>query len=140
VQVFYSDSEQQTVVLGERLARELPARGVVLLIGELGAGKTTLAKGLVSGFGAAPPEEVASPTFTLVHEYGVRPRVYHVDLYRIERADELESVGLDELLERDALMLVEWGEKFPGFWPQNRVEIHVRRLTDDRREIRVIRR
>lgn len=140
MEVFYSDSEEQTVALGQRLAGELPWKAVVLLIGELGAGKTTLAKGLVSGLGAAPPEEVASPTFTLVHEYGSDPKVYHVDLYRIERAEELESLGLEELLERQAVMLVEWGEKFPNFWPEERIEIRLRRLEDERRQILVLRR
>ena len=80
-------SEEETIELGRVLARRLPSRAVVLLIGNLGAGKTTLAKGIVSGLGAAPPEEVSSPTFTLIHEYG-EGRVYHVDLYRLEQAGE----------------------------------------------------
>lgn len=137
METYYTGSEEETIALGERLAQRLPRRGVVLLIGELGAGKTTLAKGIVHGLGAADPEEVSSPTFTLVHEYGDAPKVYHVDLYRISRATELESLGLDELLDREALVLVEWGERFPGLWPANRIEIRLRRLADDRREIRV---
>lgn len=135
--IYYTCSEEQTIALGERLARGLPEKIVVLLIGELGAGKTTLAKGIVHGLGAAEPEEVASPTFTLVHEYGHGPRVYHVDLYRIDRPEELETVGLDEILDRQAVVLVEWGERFPGLWPRQRVEIYLRRLEDERREIRV---
>lgn len=137
METYYTGSEEETIALGERLAQRLPRRGVVLLIGELGAGKTTLAKGIVHGLGAADPEEVSSPTFTLVHEYGDAPKVYHVDLYRIGRATELESLGLDELLDREALVLVEWGERFPGLWPADRIEIRLRRLADDRREIRV---
>src|SRR5207245_8943803 len=82
-----TSSEAETIALGERLARELPARGVVLLIGNLGAGKTTLAKGIVQGLGAAPADEVSSPTFTLIHEYG-DGKVYHIDLYRLEEAKE----------------------------------------------------
>ncbi len=137
MRIFHTASEEETVALGERLARELPQRALVLLVGELGAGKTTLAKGLVCGLGAADPEEVSSPTFTLVHEYGVGRKVYHVDLYRIETREELETVGLEELLERDAVVLVEWGEKFPGFWPENRITIELVRQADERREIRV---
>lgn len=137
MQVFGAASEEETVALGRRLAAGLPPGAVVLLIGELGAGKTTLAKGLVSGLGAAPPEEVFSPTFTLVHEYGERPKVYHVDLYRIESPAQLETLGLEELCDGQAVVLVEWGEKFPDFWPPERIEIHLRRLEGERREIRV---
>jgi tRNA threonylcarbamoyladenosine biosynthesis protein TsaE len=137
VAVYYSSSEEETVALGRQLAVALPPKAVVLLIGDLGAGKTTLAKGIVQGLGAAEPDEVSSPTFTLVHEYGERPKVYHVDLYRIGKAQELESVGLEELLDREAVVLVEWGERFPRLWPTDRIEIHLRRLNDDRREIRV---
>src|SRR5579863_3220796 len=94
-------SEEETIELGRRIARALPRRAVVLLIGNLGTGKTTLAKGIVSGLGAAPPEEVASPTFTLVHEYG--GRVYHVDLYRLDKPEEVATLGLEEIFERDAV-------------------------------------
>jgi tRNA threonylcarbamoyladenosine biosynthesis protein TsaE len=121
--VFETATEEETIALGEQLARRLPSRGVVLLIGNLGAGKTTLAKGLAKGLGAAEPEEVSSPTFTLIHEYG--PRVYHIDLYRIENERQLRTLGLDELLDRDAVILVEWGERFPRLWPPDRLEIHL---------------
>jgi tRNA threonylcarbamoyladenosine biosynthesis protein TsaE len=130
-------SEDETIALGQELARLLPPRAVVLLIGELGAGKTTLAKGIVAGLGAARPEDVSSPTFTLIHEYGARPRVYHVDLYRIEQRRELAGLGLDELLERDAVVLVEWGERFPDLWPPDRIEVHLLALEGDQREIQV---
>lgn len=128
-------SEAETIALGERLARELPPRGVVLLIGNLGAGKTTLAKGIVSGLGAAPPEEVSSPTFTLIHEYG-DGRVYHIDLYRLEEAREAATLGLEELFDRDALVLIEWGDRFPQILPPERTEIRIH-ARDDEREIEV---
>ncbi|HTX37597.1 MAG TPA: tRNA (adenosine(37)-N6)-threonylcarbamoyltransferase complex ATPase subunit type 1 TsaE [Bryobacteraceae bacterium] len=124
------------MALGERLARELPARGVVLLIGNLGAGKTMLAKGIVSGLGAAAPEEVSSPTFTLIHEYG-GARVYHIDLYRLEEAREVASLGLEEIFERDAMVLIEWGERFPQLMPAARTEIRLRDAGGDEREIEV---
>ena len=131
-----TSSEAETIALGERLARELPPRGVVLLIGNLGAGKTTLAKGIVHGRGAALPDEVSSPTFTLIHEYG-EGRVYHIDLYRLDDARELATLGLDEIFERDALVLIEWGERFPSWMPATRVEIRLRATADTGREIEV---
>jgi len=124
------------MALGERLARELPPRGVVLLIGNLGAGKTTLAKGIVSGLGAAAADEVASPTFTLIHEYG-EGRVYHVDLYRLDEPRQLATLGLEEIFERDALVLIEWGECFARMLPAERTEIRIRALAEDEREIEV---
>lgn len=133
---YRTGSEAETVALGERLARELPARGVVLLIGNLGAGKTTLAKGIVNGLGAAAADEVSSPTFTLIHEYG-EGRVYHVDLYRLEEPRQVATLGLDEIFERDGLVLIEWGERFPKMLPPDRVEIRIRHLEGDEREIEV---
>jgi tRNA threonylcarbamoyladenosine biosynthesis protein TsaE len=124
------------VELGRRLAGELPPRGVVLLIGNLGAGKTTLAKGIVSGLGAAEPDQVTSPTFTLIHEYG-EGRAYHIDLYRLEEARQVESLGLEELFDRDAMVLIEWGERFPQLLPAQRTEIRMHALGGDEREIEV---
>lgn len=126
-------SEAETIELGDRLAREI-GRGVVLLIGNLGAGKTTLAKGMVQGLGAAAADEVSSPTFTLIHEFG-RGRVYHIDLYRLDEAREVEGLGLEELFERDALVLIEWGERFLPLMPEARTEIRIRTLADESREI-----
>ena len=136
VRKFRTESDAETIELGRRLAGELPPRGVVLLIGNLGAGKTTLAKGIVEGRGAAYRDEVSSPTFTLIHEYG-EGRVYHIDLYRLEEAREVESLGLDELFERDALTLIEWGERFPALMPPGRTEIRIRALDGDAREFEI---
>jgi tRNA threonylcarbamoyladenosine biosynthesis protein TsaE len=137
VPVYRTSSEEETIALGETLAREFPARQVVLLIGPLGAGKTTLAKGIVKGLGAAEPDEVSSPTFTLIHEYGTEGRVYHIDLYRLEELHELSTLGLDELFDREAIVLIEWGERFPQMLPAERTEIRIRRISDDEREIDV---
>jgi len=134
VPAYRTASEDETIALGERLAAELPRRGVVLLIGNLGAGKTTLAKGIVRGRGAAEAEEVSSPTFTLIHEYG---SVYHVDLYRLDEPREVATLGLDELFDRDALVLIEWGERFPQLLPAARTEIRIRRTGGEEREIEV---
>jgi len=136
VTTYRTASEDATIALGQQLARELPKRAVVLLIGNLGAGKTTLAKGIASGLGAASPDEVSSPTFTLIHEYG-GGQVYHIDLYRLEEPRELSTLGLDELFDREAVVLLEWGERFPQMLPAERVEIRIRAGSDDERTIEV---
>jgi tRNA threonylcarbamoyladenosine biosynthesis protein TsaE len=135
VPTYRTASEEETIALGESLARDLPSKQVVLLIGQLGAGKTTLAKGIVKGLGAAEPDEVSSPTFTLIHEY--RGRVFHVDLYRLEDEREAQSVGLEDLFDLEAVVLIEWGERFPNLLPLERIEIRIRPMADERREIEV---
>lgn len=133
---FHTQSEEETIALGEKLAAELPPKIAVLLIGNLGAGKTTLAKGIVKGLGAAQPDEVSSPTFTLIHEYS--PSVYHIDLYRLDRAAQVATLGLDEIFDRTAVVLIEWGERFPQLMPDERVEIRLRVTGDRSREIEVV--
>jgi len=122
VKSFETHSEDETIELGRKIAGELPRHAVVLLIGNLGAGKTTLAKGIISGLGAAEPEEVASPTFTLIHEYG-SGSVYHVDLYRLDTPQQVATLGLEEIFDRNAVVLIEWGEKFGELMPAHRIEI-----------------
>ena len=133
---FHSRSEDQTIALGERLAAELPAKAVVLLIGNLGAGKTTLAKGIVKGLKAAHPEDVSSPTFTLIHEYS--PSVYHIDLYRLDSAAQVATLGLDEIFDRQAVVLIEWGERFPEWLPEDRIEIRLKVTGENSREVEVV--
>jgi len=137
VPTYRTASEEETIALGERLAAELPRRGVVLLIGNLGAGKTTLAKGIVRGRGAAGHDDVSSPTFTLIHEYGPDASVYHIDLYRLDEARQVATLGLEEIFDRDALVLIEWGERFPQLMPAARTEIHLRPAGENEREIEV---
>jgi tRNA threonylcarbamoyladenosine biosynthesis protein TsaE len=131
---FHTSSEEETIALGETLAGTLPRQCVVLLIGNLGAGKTTLVKGIAKGLGAALPDEVTSPTFTLIHEYG--PKVYHIDLYRLETAREVASLGVDELFDREAVVLIEWGERFSELMPRDRIEIRIE-VDGEEREISV---
>jgi tRNA threonylcarbamoyladenosine biosynthesis protein TsaE len=133
VRQFQTRNEEETIELGREIAARLPTRAVVLLIGNLGAGKTTLAKGIVSGLGAAEPEDVTSPTFTLIHEYGAR--VYHVDLYRLDRPEEVARLGLEEIFDRDAVVLIEWGERFPQLMPADRIEIRLEAGSADERRI-----
>jgi tRNA threonylcarbamoyladenosine biosynthesis protein TsaE len=134
---FESCSEEETRAFGRELAARLPTAGVVLLIGELGAGKTTLAQGIAEGRRAARAEDVSSPTFTLIHEYGDPVSVYHIDLYRLESLAEARRLGLEDIYDADALVLVEWGERFPEVLPERRVEIRIRRAGEDKREIEI---
>ena len=109
-------SEAETVRLGKSLAADLQAGDVVLLEGVLGAGKTALARGIAAGLGV-PEEEVRSPTFTLVNPYRGRLPVYHVDLYRIEGARDLDELGLEEILGTDGVAIVEWAERLASWRP-----------------------
>jgi len=116
-----------TLALGEMITELLPAPKLVVLRGELGAGKTTLVKGMAAALGAANAEEVTSPTFTLVHEYqGRKVRLFHLDLYRLETEQELEGIGLWEMADApDALVLVEWGDKFTSVMERADAEIAI---------------
>ena len=117
-------SENGTLALGETLVELLRAPKMVVLRGELGAGKTTLVKGMAAALGANA-DEVTSPTFTLVHEYvGRKTRLVHLDLYRLESERELEGIGLWELADRpDALVVVEWGDRFASVMERADAEI-----------------
>ena len=121
--------------MGRRLAETLPMQGVVLLIGQLGAGKTTLSQGIVEGRGAASADDVSSPTYTLIHEYGDPVSIYHVDLYRLDTLEEVRRLGLEELFDQPALTLIEWGERFPELMPEDRVEIRLTHEGEDFRKI-----
>ncbi len=136
-QTHVTHSAEETVQLGVLLAREMKPPQLILLIGELGCGKTTLAKGLISGIGAASANDVLSPSFSLIHEYDGDPKVYHIDLYRLDRLPELETLGLDDLWDQQAIVLIEWGEKFAGQLPESRIEIQFKDLGESEREIRV---
>src|SRR5205814_558007 len=113
---FTTHSADETIVLGRSLAAALAPPKLVVLRGELGAGKTTLVKGIAEGFQAASADNVTSPTFTLVHEYrGPEVILYHIDLYRVDTQRELETLGLDDLRDDESVLLIEWGEKFHRF-------------------------
>ena len=137
---FRTRSVAGTLALGEKMAEILlPAPKLVVLRGEVGAGKTTLVKGIAAALGAAGEEDVTSPTFTLVHEYaGPKVRLYHLDLYRLETERELESLGIDEMAAQpDALVLVEWGERFESIASRADAEIAMEHGEDDERAMLV---
>ena len=134
VSVFRTSSEGETIAVGREIACALTRPVVVLLAGDLGAGKTTLAKGIVEGLGVALADEVSSPTCTLIHEYG--HDVYHIDLYRLDTVDEVRRLGIDELIERNSIVLIEWGERVPQLWPPDRIEIRIH-AEDSERQLAV---
>jgi tRNA threonylcarbamoyladenosine biosynthesis protein TsaE len=135
---FTTNSADETIALGRELGSLLAPPKVVVLRGDLGAGKTTLVKGIAQGFDAAEEEDVTSPTFTLIHEYrGPRATVYHIDLYRVDTQRELETLGLDDLMTDDSILLIEWGEKFARFEKERDVEIAIERVSDTERSFRV---
>ena len=137
-QEFTTHSEEETIALGRRLAASLAPPKLVVLRGELGAGKTTLIKGIAEGFRAASEEDVTSPTFTLVHEYrGPEAVVYHIDLYRVDTKRDLETLGIVDLISENSVLLIEWGEKFARFLRERDVEIALERVGENERRIKV---
>jgi tRNA threonylcarbamoyladenosine biosynthesis protein TsaE len=132
-------SAEETTQWGREFAKRLQPPVLVLLTGDLGSGKTTLTKGIVAGLGAATEDEVTSPTFTLVHVYGAESaaKVYHADLYRIESFHDFETLGLEDVFAKPAVVILEWSERFPlqSPWPQLRVKLE--HLGADARRIQV---
>lgn len=123
--VLLTQSTEETILRGREIGKRLRPPVLILLSGDLGAGKTTLIKGLVSGLGAAHEDEVTSPTFTLVHKYDCGARVYHVDLYRIESVRDFDTLGLEEIFDEPAVVIVEWADKLNlrTDWPVLRIQL-----------------
>ena len=131
-------SAEETITFGRALANLLVPPKMVLLRGDLGAGKTTLVKGIAAAFGAASEEDVTSPTFTLIHEYrGPAATLYHIDLYRIDTPRELDTLALDDLRSENSILLIEWGEKFPRLIQERDLEICLAREEESVRRIRI---
>ena len=134
MKTFTTHSAVETTELGRKLAAELKPGSIVLLRGDLGAGKTTLIKGIAEAFHAAEAEAVTSPTFTLIHEYrGPEVTLFHIDLYRIDTQRELDTLALDDLMEPNTILLIEWGEKFPRFQRERDLEIAIERTGENDR-------
>ena len=138
-----SNSSDETISIGREIGASLKAPVLILLTGELGAGKTTLTKGIASGAGAAHQEEITSPTFTLIHKYtgnpklSASPAVYHIDLYRIESRQDLETLELDDIFNERAIVIVEWPERLnqPTNWPIVRIKLE--HVAEDVRKITI---
>jgi len=133
-------SAEETIAFGRSLAGLLEPPKLVLLRGDLGAGKTTMVKGIAAAFNAAAEEDVTSPTFTLIHEYrGQDVTLFHIDLYRIDTQRELDTLALDDLRDSNTILLIEWGEKFPRFVNERDIEISFERAGENDRRITVSR-
>jgi len=133
----HTSSPEETIAAGRQLARQLAPGQMIILRGDLGAGKTTLTKGIAEGFAAAREEDVTSPTFTLVHEYrGPEVTLFHIDLYRIDTERELATLAIDDLrAEPGSILLVEWGEKFEQIKAQSDGEVSIERTGENERRI-----
>ncbi len=131
-------SADETIAWGRELAKRLEPPVLVLLSGELGSGKTTLTKGIVAGLNAATEEEVTSPTFTLLHEYGGGHQVFHGDLYRIENFHDFETLGMEDIFAQPAIVILEWSEKFPLKTPWPQVRLHLQHSGGDSRLITIL--
>jgi tRNA threonylcarbamoyladenosine biosynthesis protein TsaE len=131
-----SHSEEQTRRLGARLGTLLEPGDVLLVTGNLGAGKTVFAQGVAAGLGVTDP--VTSPSFILIHDYKGRLPFYHVDLYRIQSEAEAEALGLEEYLYGDGVTLIEWAERIPGLAPASHLAVELRPLTETKRAIRLV--
>lgn len=128
-------SSEETIAQGREIGAALKPPVLILLSGDLGAGKTTLTKGIAAGLGAAREDDVTSPTFTLVHRYEGSTRVYHVDLYRIDGLHDLETLGLEDIFSEQAVVIVEWPErlKLRVDWPTVRIQLE--HVAEDARRI-----
>jgi tRNA threonylcarbamoyladenosine biosynthesis protein TsaE len=137
-----TNSAEETTNWGRQFAARLKAPVVLLLSGDLGSGKTTLTKGIVAGLGVATEDDVTSPTFTLVHVYGnarsPAAKVYHADLYRIKNFTDFETLGLEDIFDHPAVVILEWAERFPlrSPWPQ--VQVRLEHLGSDQRRLTII--
>src|SRR3954467_14422385 len=133
---FLTRSPEETIALGLQLAEFLSPPKLIVLSGDLGAGKTTIIKGIAEGFKAESQDNVTSPTFTLIHEYrGQKATLYHIDLYRVDSARQLETLGIDDLRDERSLILLEWGEKFERFRIEADAEIRIDHLGENDRRI-----
>lgn len=138
VRRLFSLCEQETIEVGTTLGRNLGGGELLLLEGELGLGKTVLAKGIAAGIGV-DPDEVTSPSFTLVQEYeGGRVSLFHLDLYRLESTDELGSIGIEEILQGGGVVMVEWGERLPAYLRRGATRIRLHDVGEGSRRIEIL--
>jgi tRNA threonylcarbamoyladenosine biosynthesis protein TsaE len=124
-EIVVSVSEEETRRLGTILGKHITAPLVVLLMGELGAGKTCLTQGLARGLDVPNSTYVTSPSYALINEYSGRVYMYHIDLYRLEDPSEFDDIGLDEILTSESVSVIEWAERLGSALPKNRLEISI---------------
>src|SRR3989344_6332910 len=135
-------SEDETKAQGELIGRDLFPGSIIILVGDLGSGKTTFTKGLAKGIGVK--KRIISPTFTIIRMYEIKnnqktiKNLYHIDLYRLESSDETQNLGLEEIIgNKENVVVVEWPEKIQHLLPKNRIEIYLNTISDTEREIHI---
>ena len=134
---YHTTSPRQTFKLGEQLSKRLKGGEIILLIGELGSGKTIFAKGVASGLGIKSSTAVTSPSFTLINEYQGKLKFFHIDLYRINRPEELYDLGLEEIMTPPNVVMVEWGEKLGPFSPALAIKVRLSCQGKGKREVTI---
>lgn len=132
-----SHSSQQTFELAKSLGESLTEPAIFFLEGNLGTGKTVFAKGLICGLGQPDPDDVPSPSFTLINEYDLRFKAFHIDLYRLETREDLRSLELEEIFAQPAVILVEWAEKLGNLELPGVVRVKIEDLGNDERRIEI---
>lgn len=128
-------SDEETIILGQKLGDVLTDGDVVALVGELGSGKTWFTKGLAIGLGVSPDTVITSPSFTLVNEYEGRHTFYHMDFYRLGSLSEVLSSGLEQYLHNGGVVALEWADRWPEILPEKRLWVQFAIIDDHRREI-----
>jgi len=132
-----TNSAQETIAFGKKIAKFLKQGDIIILVGGLGSGKTTLAKGIAKGLGVKNSSYVNSPTFVLVREYKGRINLFHIDLYRLSDLTDIEDIGLKEYFYSDGVSVIEWGQKLKGLIPQERLEIRIDIQDENSRKIEI---
>ena len=132
---FYTNTPAETEKIGHIIGQTLVKRDIVALIGDLGAGKTCLTRGLALGLGLPLPQKVTSPSYTLINEYEGYTPIYHIDLYRIDQCEDVWDLGLDEYLEGEGVCIIEWADIILQELPNHTIEIKLSWLDENRRSI-----
>ncbi len=135
--LFKSMGVEQTIRLGNLLGALLAPGDVIALVGELGAGKTTLVKGIAQGLGVADRRAVKSPTFSLIHRYEGRIPIYHFDVYRLRDTQEMFDIGSDEVIYGTGVAIIEWADKVPECLPEKYLEITLSLVSNYERTIKL---
>ncbi len=136
-EIFETYSPEETVSIGEKIGRNLKKGDIVALWGEMGAGKTTITRGIAKALGVPPGVPVTSPTFTLINEYDGKVKLYHIDFYRIASVDELETIPLREVFYGDGIAVIEWPDKLEKYLPETRWDVIIEFIEEDKRRIKV---
>ncbi len=134
---YLSKSDNETVMLGEKIGSILIGGDAVALSGTLGSGKTWLTKGIGIGLGVSPDEVISSPSFSLVNEYEGRCLLYHIDLYRLDKQNDITLLGLDDYFHEKSVVVVEWAERSPGLFPSGFIKVKIEILDDNERAIEI---